>query len=350
MWIAITMAAALLGGLLFQKIRVPAGLLLGAVVAVAALNIASGKANVWPQARVLSQIISGAYLGGMITKDELRLLPRITGPFVVIFFGFLALNIGAALLISNLTQLSLISCLFSAMPGGISDAPLIAMDMGADVAAVTILQFIRVIFGLGCLPWLICLADKIGKGGAARVAKEESTALKAMGKTHRTAFIPYIPALCIGSAAGLLGRISGVAAGTISFSMLAVAMLNIYGKAGAMPDWLRNAAQVLCGCCIGIRVGPEQIRNLPQLILPAGILCAGYLLLCIFGGYMISKVFKFRFKEAMLFLAPAGAVEMSFIAADMGINSPALALLQMFRLMSVVLLFPQIFYLVVYVL
>ena len=62
MWIAITMAAALLGGLLFQKIRVPAGLLLGAVVAVAALNIASGKANVWPQARVLSQIISGAYL------------------------------------------------------------------------------------------------------------------------------------------------------------------------------------------------------------------------------------------------------------------------------------------------
>lgn len=344
MWIMITLAAAAIGGLLFQRLRIPAGFLLGAVVSVAMVNITTGMAYIWPQTRTLSQILAGAYLGGMMTKQDLRLLPKLIGPYLIITGGFLALNIAVACLLHRITDMSLISCLFSAMPGGISDAPLMAMDMGADVAAVTILQFIRVVFGLVCLPGLISLSDGHAAGNTLK-SNKRSRKPEASG-----AFQAFLPTLCLSAAAGIMGKLTGIAAGTISCSMLAAACLSIAGKGSPMPGWLRKATQLLCGCCIGIRIGMEQLAGLPALIIPAAILCAGYLLLCLAAGCLISRLFRFPLKEAMLFLAPAGGVEMTFIAADMGIESPALALLQMFRVVTVVLLFPQIFYLLVYVL
>lgn len=341
------MAAAIAGGFSLQRLKVPAGILLGAVAAVAALNIATGYAYIWPQARIVSQVLAGAYIGCMVTRKDLRRLPKLIGPYFVIIGSFLALNLVVAYVIRCITDLDPITCLLSAMPGGMSDSPLIAMDMGADCSVVVLLQFIRVIFALACLPTLICFADRI------LAPKPEPDAGKPVGDKARraravanTAWLPFIPTLCVALAAGVLGYYSGIPAGTLSFSMLSVALMNIAGKVPPMPDWLRWVSQLLCGCCIGLTVEWEQLLRVPQLILPAIILCIGYLVCCVGQGMVISRVFKFPLREAMMFMSPAGAVEMTFIAADLGVESTALPLLQILRLVSVVLIFPQVFNLI----
>ena len=45
----------------------------------------------------------------------------------------------------------------------------------------------------------------------------------------------------------------------------------------------------------------------------------------------------------MLCLSPEGATEMALIAADLGVHSANLVVLQMCRLLSVMAFFPQIF-------
>ena len=114
-----------------------------------------------------------------------------------------------------------------------------------------------------------------------------------------------------------------------------------------MPMWLRRVAQVVSGCCIGSGITREQIFAMRQLALPAVALCLGYMACCVGVGLVLSKLFHISPREAMLTLSPAGATEMALIAADLGVESTNLVVLQICRLVGVMLIFPQIFYLVV---
>ena len=144
------------------------------------------------------------------------------------------------------------------MPGGISDTPLIAMDMGADVSVVTVLQFIRVLFGLGCLPWIIVFVDKTTEKTNKTASEEEHITVNVQKTEKKKAsFLSFLPILCLSTLFGYTG-----------------------------------------------------------------------------------------YREAMLCITPAGTVETAFIAADLGDNSPSLALIQMFRIIGVMLVFPQIFTLI----
>ena len=85
--------------------------------------------------------------------------------------------------------------------------------------------------------------------------------------------------------------------------------------------WVRRLAQVVSGCCIGAGITRDQIFQLRQLILPALVLIAGYILVCVGMGRAISRAFRMDLKESMLSLSPAGATEMALIAADLGVHS-----------------------------
>ena len=102
-------------------------------------------------------------------------------------------------------------------------------------------------------------------------------------------------------------------------------------------------AQVVSGCGIGAGITRDQIFQLRQLILPALVLIAGYILVCVGMGRAISKAFRMDLKESMLSLSPAGATEMALIAADLGVHSTNLVVLQICRLLGVTVIFPQIF-------
>ena len=87
-----------------------------------------------------------------------------------------------------------------------------------------------------------------------------------------------------------------------------------------------------------------------QLALPAAALCLGYMVCCVGMGLVVSKLFHIQLRESMLTLSPAGATEMALIAADLGVESADLVVLQICRLVGVTLVFPQIFNVVVTVL
>ena len=48
------------------------------------------------------------------------------------------------------------------LPGGISDIPMIAADLGADPSVVVTMQFIRLVLGIGCFPLMILITSRHG--------------------------------------------------------------------------------------------------------------------------------------------------------------------------------------------
>jgi len=51
--------------------------------------------------------------------------------------------------------MDLVTSLMCAIPGGMSDIPIISEEMGADSGKVAVMQFVRMVFGIGVFPSMI---------------------------------------------------------------------------------------------------------------------------------------------------------------------------------------------------
>ncbi len=154
--------------------------------------------------------------------------------------------------------------------------------------------------------------------------------------------------VAVAAAGGLLMLKLRVPGGMLVGAIIGVVLLNMAtGRAYIYPQ-TRMLAQVVSGCCIGAGIKKEQILQVGQMIVPAVALCLGYVLCCVVMGCMISHVFRMDLRGSMLSLSPAGATEMALIAADLGVpSSTNLVLLQICRLLGAVVVFPQIFALLI---
>ena len=348
--IALTLAVGGCFGWLMLKKKVPAAVLVGAICGSTLLNIFTGTALMPSNAKLAAQITTGAFLGCGITRRDVRNFPQVAKPFAVVMASFLLLNFITGFLIWKFSPLDFITSMLCSMPGGVSDTPLIAMDMGADVPKVTVLQFIRMVFGVGALPGIILLVDRMETKRHPQQEVQvsgEPVAPVASSEGHTGTRVSLLLTLIVAALGGFFGKWIGVAAGALTFSMIfsLIFKLGLYPKAHC-PLWLRRIAQLLSGCCIGSSIAREDIFELRFLVLPALLLLCGYVINCIVIGRLLHRAFGLSLREGMLSVSPAGATEMAFVAADMGVNSPNLIVLQLCRLVGVMAIFPQVFQLV----
>lgn len=336
----ITLLVGIAAGFLLYKLKVPAGMLVGAIIGVSILSVFTAHAVMPANAKLCAQIITGAYIGNMITRDDIKQMPRLIKPYMVIMVTFFALNMLMGFIIYTISPMDLLTSMLCAMPGGISDTPLIAMDMGADAAKVALMQFVRMVFGMGALPSIIVLIDKICDKNSIESERGKQAACVKKKKSYDTT--GFVLTLLVAAVAGVIGKKSGIPAGTLVVAMLAVLVFKLFYQKACLPTWCRRAAQILSGCVIGCRMKYEDVLELRYLLLPAVLLLVGYVVNCIVVGMLLHKKFGFSRRMAMLSVSPAGATEMALISADLGVDSPDLIVLQIGRFIGVMTIFPQL--------
>ena len=347
----LTVSIAAVMGLLLQKLKVPGGMLVGAILGAAALNLATGEAFIYLETRVFAQALTGAYVGCMVTREDVVRLPRLIGPYLTLMGSLLVLNLAMGAFIYAVTDYDLLTCLLCAAPGGMTDIPLIAMDMGADASVVAVMQFVRMLFGLSCLPTVIVLADRMIEPAEARETDAHRPGQRRQRAKKAGATLKgFLPTFCAALIAAILGKLTGIPAGAMSAALIVTAAMKLTGHCPGMPMWLRRVAQVVSGCCIGAGITRGQVVQLTQMAFPAVVLCVGYILCCVLAGLLIHRLFRVDLREAMFSLSPAGATETALIAADLGVESANLAVLQVCRFIGVVLFYPQIFRLLLWLL
>ena len=345
----ITLAVGTIGGILFYKMKVPAGVLVGSIVVVTALSISTDLAVMPAKSKLLAQIITGTYIGSGIKKKDLMHLPYIIKPYLTMMAIFALLNLSMGFIIHAISPMDLVTSMLCALPGGVSDTPLIAMDMGADVPKVAVVQFSRMLFGIAVMPVILAAINKKLENKAACSDQEGTEKVskaaddkKAANTAAKRGVGPLIITLAFGAVSGMIGNIIPISAGPLIFSMIAVTVFKMFYEKAYLPLWFRRVAQVVSGCVIGCRIKHDDIIELKYVIVPAIVLLTAYVINCIFTGHLLHKLYGMQRLEAMLSVSPAGATEMALIAADLGVNSPDLIVLQVCRLMGVMAVFPQI--------
>ena len=149
------LSIALAGGLIGFFLRMPVGLLTGAMFAVAAAGLMGLElGRVPPILRTMAQIGIGVVIASSVTLSTLRQFTLLAGP-VILLTGIMVLcSIALAVLLHKMTGWDYPTCLLSTSLGGLSQMSIIAEEMGADPLKVSILQTVRLVSILMVLPFL----------------------------------------------------------------------------------------------------------------------------------------------------------------------------------------------------
>lgn len=282
--------------------------------------------------------IPGGFVGASVEKKDVLRIPKLAKPALILLGGMLMVNMTMGVVIHLTSNVDWLTAFMCAVPGGMSDTPIIAAEMGANGAAVVLMQFCRLVSGIGVFPSVIMAVTRHEEQDEHDVQEKQEKAA-----TYQAVLLTMAAA----AVCGLLGRVSGIPMGTMLFSLLGTACLNIFWGKAVVPVWLKRVAQVLSGTYIGCSVGAGEVADLRFLLLPALLLVAGYLINCFVSSALLHKLCHIKRREAMLACSPAGATDMALISGDMGVTSPDLNVLQIVRMVSAITIFPQIIHAIV---
>lgn len=343
----LTLAVGFVIGYVFYMMKVPGGMMVGAIVGVAIMNIIWGISYMPSYAKYGAQIVAGAFIGCTVEKSDIQRLRHLLKPALVLISALLILNISLGFLICFLSPLDLTTSLMSCIPGGMSDIPLISADMGADPPKVAVLQFVRMVIGIGLFPTLISIVARNEKRKMHLSDTDTTVAPMNRTKSGKKNITVFLQTITIALIAGSVGIMLDIPAGAMLFSMLSVICLKLFFNRSYMPMLVKRFAQILSGAYIGCYMSYDDVLELKYLLFPAILLATGYFITCLIVGKILSKHFGMSLKEAMLVATPAGASDMALISSDLGVQSTDLIVLQIIRLVVVVSLFPQIINLIV---
>jgi len=330
----VTLLCAAAFGFLLTRLKVPGGMMVGAVIGAAAWNLITGNAQLDSLAKTAAQIIAGAFIGSGVQRDDLKHMKAMLKAAGIVIGSLLLINITAGLIIHAVSPLDALTSFMASTPGGVSDIPIIAADLGADAPKVLVLQLVRMIMGIGIFPSLIA---RFTEPDPQDVQEKVST------KAKRKLDLPNtLLTLLVATVFGLLGRVSPVPGGTMAFATIGSILFKLLYSKACLPGPVRKAAQCLSGAYVGAGIGITQLIELKFLAWPALVLIVCYALGAVLISTLLVKAGAFTRREALLASTPAGATDMALISADLGIHNVKLILLQVMRLITVITIFPTV--------
>ncbi len=329
----ITILVSLISGLIAKKLKFPSPLLVGGIIGVSIFNIFTSNATSSEFNKFFLQVISGSFIGSTLGKDEILNIRIIILPSIFMILGMMIVNCFVGTLIYFVSPMDYLTALLSTVPGGVTETTLMAESMGANVSSVAMMQLVRSIGSLIFFPILIGFMLK--KNGVSEVIETP----KYQEFPHKILRVFFT--LVIGTAGGFFGYLfPSVPASQMVFSLIFVSLFNVFAFKCEIPLPFKRAAQVSTGSFIGAKVTIDTVTSMNEIILPLVMLMLGYLIFHTLLALFLSKRFNLD-KGVMLFSCiPAGASDVALIASDYNCTSSYIAVFQIIRLISCIIIFP----------
>jgi len=346
-------AVAVAGGFIGHRLKLPAGGMLGAMIAVITLQMIFEQSALPSGLQVILQLASGTMIGSRVTKKDALDLKRLALPTIIIIICMFIINIAIGSTMYRFSKLDIVTALFASAPGGMMDMAIISAELGANPAYVALLQLSRLMFIFTCMvPFYRKLIAKI-KPPADPALSEPSTVLpenepQNPDPAHRYIWVKKlcITLLC-GCTTGIALWLLDIPAGAIIGAMLGTAICNIVTAKAYFPSHARLPLQVLAGAFIGMRMDRASILAIGNLLIPAIILFVGVIVITFTTAFIVHKITRLELTTCLLASTPGGLTEMALMADDLGLDAPKIAILQTARLMSVIIFFPTMLHFVI---
>jgi uncharacterized protein len=236
-----TLVIGIAGGALFLWANLPGGLISGAMISVGIAAIAGRPLSLPPILAQTILLLLGISLGSLVSRQLLQHIG--TYPLTI---GLLALatfcsTLGSSLYLQRVHGWDRTSAFLAASPGALSQITMLAMERGADVSAIAVVQTMRVIILTAALPLLLTLTG-IAPSSPPAAAIAVASPLELAGLVAAAV------------AVALLLRLLKFPASWMFGAMIGSSVLHGAGVTeGGLPPSLRGIALIGIGALIGTR-------------------------------------------------------------------------------------------------
>src|SRR5215468_595613 len=299
-----TLAIAFVGGVTCVVLGLPAGLVSGSVVAVAAAALLGRPMRVPLTLARICYVVVGTLLGTVVTPETLRGV--ITWPASVALLMLASLGMIAA----TRTYLRVVHCwdplsaLMGASPGSMAQVFALSSELGGDLRAVAIVQTVRVLFLVVGLPnglalfGLVVPAVPVPRGPAGFSVLGEMLLLLGVAVVFALVFqrLRFPGGLLFGALAG-----SAILHGT--------GLVH-----AALPWWVGGASVVTLGALVGSRFAHTSARMLlGHLGAAFGSFAVSMAVATVFV-MIVARLFSFPIANIVIAFAPGAQDTMMVLA------------------------------------
>src|SRR6266699_4063963 len=168
-----TLAIGAAGGLLFLWANLPGGLISGAMIAVGIAALAGRPLAVPPILTQTVLVLLGISLGTLVSRPLLQHISAYPLTIGLLALATFCSTFGSSIYLQRVHGWDQTSAFLAGSPGALSQITMLAIEKGADVPAIAVVQTMRVIILTAALPLLLALtgiAPPSSPAGAAAIA------------------------------------------------------------------------------------------------------------------------------------------------------------------------------------
>ncbi|MBQ9300570.1 MAG: AbrB family transcriptional regulator [Clostridia bacterium] len=342
MWnIIIMLLIAAVGGILFDKLKMPMGLLVGAMLFVALYNVFTSSASYPPALKLLMQILIGACIGCKIGKKQLLQLKKAIFPTIAVCVFTTVFTLLFGYMVYRFTDFDLPTAFFSIAPGGAADMAIISAEYGANEAYVSIINTLRLMFNVAVfLPLALSILGRKEQTQSSDGPAPEKVPTVVYDKKI---VFHIITVFAVASAGGFLfDKVLHVSAGGIIGSMIFGAIYCSLTSTVVMPKWLVSMKQVIQGAYSGSLIKMSVVLMARQLIKPLIFEVFFIVTYTLCTGLVIWRLGKQRLQFSMIVPTPGGIGEIAAVSDALGEDTPTIVVVQTVRLFFVLAILPAI--------
>ena len=296
------------GGALFLWANLPGGLISGAMITVGIAAIAGRPLTMPPILTQTVLVLLGISLGSMVSRQLVQHIGAYPLSIGLLALATFCSTFGSSVYLQRVHGWDRTSAFLAGSPGALSQITMLALERGADVSAIAVVQTMRVIVLTAALPILLSLTGIAGPsqpGAAMAVASPLE-----LGELIASAV-----------ALALLLRLLNFPASWMFGAMIGSSLLHGTGAIeGGLPEWVRGIALIGIGAVIGTRFARMKIAVLLSHVNAAlGSFTIAIVISAIFVA-VIALSTHVRFADIIVAFAPGAMDAMLALALTLHID------------------------------
>ncbi len=145
--LGIYLTIGMIGGIVGEKLKIPAGAMIGSMLAVILFKIFSQTAWSLPKGSgLVLQVVLGVMVATTFHPNMLKSFNTIAIPVMVSTFALVGIGVVLSILFARLGLLDFNTAYLGTSPGAMSALIVLALDSDANPTIVTCFHFFRVVF------------------------------------------------------------------------------------------------------------------------------------------------------------------------------------------------------------
>jgi membrane AbrB-like protein len=349
--VAVVLIVGSVGGIVGYRLPVPAGVLLGTLVAVGIGGVGITllglpQFSVPPGTYSMLQILLGMLVGFRMTREEMREGVRALLPAFLLAIVMISASVGAALVAVPLTSLDPATALFAAGPGGLTEMTAVGASFGADGAAVASVQLVRVLLAVVVVDVVL---QRLGHKGEELYSGEESVATGGdegqddapdRWAEHKEDLKNLAVAAPWGIVGGLAGTATSLPAGGIIGALACSAAFRLLTGRPVPVGTFQVGVQAMSGVVIGLGVSADFLTQLLRLAGAGALIISTQMVLWFTMSWLLVRFFRYDLPTATLAPSPGAMSAVISTADEAGADTVVVTFIHLVRLNAVIVVVP----------